>query len=108
MTHHILKLNEYAGQWTEKAASESEESDVNIDETIIDALVEIVGSEEEVESAAKEAHDDLMSAFEKNEVEIGDDDVPEKLAVAALIIKLVELGKIGPEDADDIMAEHLG
>ena len=108
MTHHILKLNEYAGQWTEKAAPNAEESDTNIDEAIIDALVEIVGSEEEVESAAKEAHDDLMSAFEKNEVEMADGDVPEKLAVASLIIKLVELGKIGPEEADEVMAEHLG
>ena len=49
-----------------------------------------------------------MSAFEKNEVEMADGDVPEKLAVASLIIKLVELGKIGPEEADEVMAEHLG
>jgi hypothetical protein len=49
-----------------------------------------------------------MTAFEKNEIEVNDEDVPEKLAIAALILKLVEMGKIGPEEADDVMAEHLG
>lgn len=108
MTHHILKLDEYAENWTHYAGANPDEAEVNIDESILDALVEIVGSEEEVEAAAKEAHEDLMAAFEKNEVEVGEEDVPEKLAVAALVIKLVEMGKIGPEDADQIIADHLG
>ena len=36
-----------------------------------------------------------------------EEDVPEKLAIAALIVKLVELGKIGPEEADQFIADHL-
>ena len=108
MAHRILKLDEYAENWNSNMGANPDESEVNIDESILDALVEIVGSEEEVEAAAKEAHDDLMAAFEKNEVEVGEEDVPEKLAVAALVIKLVEMGKIGPEEADSIIADHLG
>lgn len=108
MTHRILKLDEYDGHWSSKMGANPDEAETNIDEAILDALVEIVGSEEEVEEAAKEAHEDLMAAFEKNEVEMADGDVPEKLAVAALVIKLVEMGKIGPEDADEIIADHLG
>ena len=108
MTHRILKLNEYDGYLGSSMGANPDEAETNIDEAILDALVEIVGSEEEVEEAAKEAHEDLMAAFEKNEVEMADGDVPEKLAVAALVIKLVEMGKIGPEDADSIIADHLG
>jgi hypothetical protein len=108
MTHRILKLNEYDGYLGSSMGANPDESETNIDEAILDALVEIVGSEEEVEEAAKEAHEDLMAAFEKNEVEMAEGDVPEKLAVAALVIKLVEMGKIGPEDADSIIADHLG
>jgi hypothetical protein len=104
MSTRILRLNEYAGNW----GANPDETEMNFDESLIDSLVELVGSEEEVEAAAKAAHDDLMTAFEKNEVEVNDEDVPEKLAIAALILKLVEMGKIGPEEADDVMAEHLG
>jgi hypothetical protein len=71
-------------------------------------LVELVGSEEEVEAAASAAHDDLLKSFEKNEIEVADDFIPEKLAISALIIKLVELGKLGPEEADQFIADHLG
>jgi len=108
MAHRILKLDEYAGHWRSHAGSNPDESEVNIDEAILDALVEIVGSEEEVEEAAKAAHEDLMAAFEKNEVEVGEEEVPEKLAIAALVIKLVEMGKIGPDEADQVIADHLG
>ncbi len=104
MATRILRLNEYAGTW----GTNPDENEMNFDESLIDSLVELVGSEEEVEAAAQAAHDDLMSAFEKNEVEIGEGDVPEKLAVAALILKLVEMGKLGPEEADEVMEEHIG
>lgn len=104
MPTRILRLNEYAGTW----GLNPDEAGMDFDESLIDSLVELVGSEEEVEAAAQAAHDDLMSAFEKNEVEIKEEDVPEKLAVAALILKLVEMGKLGPEEADEIMEEHLG
>jgi hypothetical protein len=85
-----------------------DDSELNIDDALLDELVELVGSEEEVEMAASAAHDDLMAAFEKNEVELSEDSVPEKLAISALIIKLVELGKLGPEEADQLIADHLG
>ena len=81
--------------------------DINVDETILDALVELVGSEEDVEAAAKASFDDLTAAFEKGELSISEEDVPERLAMAALMVKLVELGKIGPEEADAFIADHL-
>jgi hypothetical protein len=81
--------------------------DLNIDTKILDALVDIVGSEEEVESAAEESFNELMSAFENDELEASDEMVPEKLALAALIVKLVELGKIGPDEADSFIEEYL-
>ena len=104
MATRILRLNEYAGT----LGTNLDENEMKFDESLIDSLVELVGSEEEVEAAAQAAHDDLMSAFEKNEVEIGETDVPEKLAIASLILKLVEMGKLGPEEADDVMEEYLG
>lgn len=85
-----------------------EEATLDLDTQILDELVELVGSEEEVEAAAKEAHDDLVAAFERNEVEIDEDSVPEKLAIASLILKLVEMGKLGPEDADSFIEKHVG
>ncbi len=81
--------------------------EVNIDESILDKLVELVGSEEDVEAAAKSSFEELADSFEKNEIEIAEDAVPEKLALAALIIKLVELGKLGPEEADSFIADNL-
>ena len=47
-----------------------EEVELNLDTTALDQLVELVGSVEEVEAAAKEAHEDLVAAFERNEVEM--------------------------------------
>jgi hypothetical protein len=82
-------------------------TDLNLDEEMLDALVELVGSEEDVEAAAKESFDDLTQAFEKGEVEMNEESVPEKLAIAALIVKLVEMGKLGPEEADSFIEEHL-
>lgn len=85
-----------------------EDVEHDFDTSVLDALVEIVGSEEEVEAAAKEAHDDLVAALERNDIEVDDDSVPEKLAIAALVLKLVEQGKIGPEEADEFIEEHVG
>ena len=89
-------------------AHPDEENALDLDTQMLDELVELVGSEEEVEAAAKEAHEDLVAAFERNEVEIDEDAVPEKLAIASLILKLVEQGKIGPEDADQFIADNVG
>jgi len=97
----ILRLHEYA-------SNEGHEStELNFDETVISALVELVGSEEEVEAAAKEAFDELSSSFEKDEIQLKEGDLPEKLAMSALLVKLVELGKVGPEEADSFIATHL-
>jgi hypothetical protein len=89
-------------------ANPDEENALDLDTQMLDELVELVGSEEEVEAAAKEAHEDLVAAFERNEVEIDEYAVPEKLAIASLILKLVEQGKIGPEDADQFIADNVG
>ena len=100
MAIKLFRLNEnYVG------VNPSEET--NIDEKILDALVELVGSEEEVEAAAEASFNDLTSAFEKGELEMEEEDIPEKLALAALVVKLVEMGKIGPEEADSFIADHL-
>lgn len=89
-------------------ANPDEENALDLDTQMLEELVELVGSEEEVEAAAQEAHEDLVAAFERNEVEIDEDAVPEKLAIASLILKLVEQGKIGPEDADQFIADNVG
>lgn len=81
--------------------------ELNIDEEIIGALVDLVGSEEEVEKAAEASFNDLAEAFEKNEIEVDEDTVPENLALAALVLKLVEMGSIGPEEADSFIADNL-
>lgn len=100
MAIKLARLNEsYIG------ANPSEET--NIDEKILDALVELVGSEEEVEAAAESSFNELTAAFEKGEIEMEESDIPEKLALAALIVKLVEMGKIGPDEADSFIADHL-
>lgn len=92
MTLKMFKLNEQA-----------EEADLDLDESIIGDLVELVGSEADVEAAAEAAYDDLSASFESGELEVNADDVPENLAISALVLKLVELGKLGPEEADSFI-----
>jgi len=41
-------------------------------------------------------------------VEMSEEDMPEKLVIAALLVKLVEKGKLGPEDADGLIEKYLG
>lgn len=92
-------------------SEESEESEefeeLGIDTKILDELVELVGSEEDVEAAANAAHQDLMDAFEKNEVEIDEEDLPENLALASLVLKLVDMGKIETSDAEEFLQKHI-
>ena len=38
---------------------------------------------------------------------MSEESVPEKLAIAALVVKLVEMGKLGPDEADSFIADHL-
>ena len=87
--------------------NESTGKEMDMDETILGELVDLVGSEEEVEECAREAFEDLQKAFERNEVEIKDGEKGENLAISALIVKLVEKGKIGPQDADSFIATKL-
>jgi hypothetical protein len=96
-------------KWSEYRINESAEGmeELNIDDSIIEELVELVGSEEDIEAAAEAAYNDLMAAAESDSVEMNDDDVPEKLAIAALIVKLVEMGKLGPDEADEFIANNL-
>ena len=37
-----------------------------------------------------------------------EEDVPEKLAIAALMVTLVESGKLDPQEADDLIEKYLG
>ena len=98
MSFRQYKLNEM----------EEMESPFELDESLLDELVEIVGSEEDVEEAAEEAYDDLVDAAEKGDLEMSDEDMPEKLVIAALLVKLVQKGKLGPEDADGLIEKYLG
>jgi hypothetical protein len=98
MSFREYKLNEM----------EEMETPFELDESLLDELVEIVGSEEEVETAAEEAYTDLANAAESGELEMSEEDMPEKLVVAALLVKLVEKGKLGPEDADGLIEKYLG
>ena len=104
MNNRILSLLEYSKGY-HMGANPTEE--LNIDEEIIGALVDLVGSEEDVEAAAEASFNELAEAFEKNEIEIDEESIPEHLALAALVLKLVEMGSLGPEEADSFIAEHL-
>lgn len=88
--------------------SESEDIAIDIDDALLDELIELVGSEEDVEEAAESAYNKLMAASESDDIEFNDDDVPEKLAIAALMVTLVESGKLDPQDADDLIEKYLG
>jgi hypothetical protein len=98
MSFREYKLNEM----------EEMETPFELDESLLDELVELVGSEEDVEAAAEEAHADLADAAENGELEMSEEDMPEKLVIAALLVKLVEKGKLGPEDADRLIEKYLG
>ena len=98
MSFREYKLNEM----------EEMETSFELDESLLEELVELVGSEEEVEEAAEEAHNDLANAAENGELEMSEDDMPEKLVIAALLVKLVEKGKLGPDDADGLIEKYLG
>lgn len=88
--------------------SESEDIAIDIDDALLDELIELVGSEEDVEEAAESAYNKLMAASESDDIEFNDDDVPEKLAIAALMVTLVESGKLDPQEADDLIEKYLG
>lgn len=85
---------------------EDEAVELDLDESLLDELVELAGSEEAVEIAAKMAYEDLIHEKDK-EIEFKDDDSPENLAIAALIVKLGEMDKISAEDAEEFLKKHI-
>lgn len=87
--------------------NEAQESNSEVDTGILDSLIELVGSEKDVEECAKAAFKELKDSFEKNEVEIDGQEPAEKLAMASLIVKLVETGKLGPQEADSFIADNM-
>jgi hypothetical protein len=87
--------------------NENAENEMDMDETILDELVDLVGSESDVEECAREAFEDLKKSFERNEVDVPDNKKGEHLAISALIVKLVEKGKLGPHDADSFISNKL-
>jgi hypothetical protein len=98
MSFREYKLNEM----------EEMETPFELDESLLDELVELVGSEEDVEEAAEDAYSDLADAADSGELEMSEEDMPEKLVIAALLVKLVEKGKLGPDDADGLIEKYLG
>lgn len=103
--NRILSVRQF---FAKKVNEEAGLDSLEIDTTAIEELIELVGSEEEVEKAAAEAYDDLEKAFEKGEVEMSEEDVPENLAIASLVLKLIEMGSIDPQEADDFISKHIG
>lgn len=97
MEHRVMSFKRFSVN--------EEAENLDLDDSILDSLVTLVGSEEDVEAAAEAAYDDLKSAFDAGEAQIAEGDVPEKLAVSALILKLVEAGKLGPDEADSFLEE---
>lgn len=82
--------------------------DLNIDTTILDELVDLVGDEAIIEDCAKEALEELeMALGNGEELEVNDNDTPENLAIAALIAKLVANGYLDPQQADDFLEKYI-
>jgi hypothetical protein len=100
--------NEESAEDLENEDFTEEAYEENFDPSLIEELIDLVGSEEEVEEAAELCYMELMDAFQNNEVELEDDTIPETLAFSALVIKLVELGKLDPQDAEDFLQDYLG
>lgn len=87
--------------------NENAEIEMDIDETILDTLVDLVGSERDVEECAREAFEDLKKSFERNEIKVPKKGRGDHLAMSALVVKLVEKGKIGPQEADSFIENKL-
>ena len=98
----IMSLNEH------RIYESDENIPFDIDESLLDELVELVGSEEKLEEAAMEAYTELEEAAEKGDVEMNAGDVPEKLVIASLIVKLSERGDLSISDAEGLIEKYLG
>ena len=100
------KLVRTLADFNKQKLEEAEATELNLAEAIIEDLVDAVGSEEDVEAAAKEAYEDLKNAFESDEIEMMEEGVPENLAMSALVVKLVEQGKLDPKKADAFIGDN--
>jgi len=100
------KLVRTLADFNKQKLEEAETTELNLAEAIIEDLVDAVGSEEDVEAAAKEAYEDLKNAFESDEIEMMEEGVPENLAMSALVVKLVEQGKLDPKKADAFIGDN--
>ena len=94
---HTLKLDNFL--------NEKYDESLNIDIELLDDIVNMVGSEECVEDCAKEAYDELQSAFDSESATVDSIDSAEVLAVSSLIVKLVENGKLEPEQAEELLSK---
>jgi hypothetical protein len=103
----MRKLHTTFSSFNASIINENADVNMDMDETILDELVELVGDEEDVEDCAKEAFEDLEKSFERDELKMEDGDQPEKLVLSALIVKLVERGKLGPHEADKFIEDKL-
>tara|TARA_Y100000389_G_C17471148_1_gene531092 strand:- start:5102 stop:5413 length:312 start_codon:yes stop_codon:yes gene_type:complete len=97
----ITSLNDFKN--AQYFINENEQNELNIETSILDEIVDMVGSEKDVEECAKEAFEELKDSFENNEASIEELESAEELAIASLIVKLVEKGMIGPNDADKLI-----
>lgn len=100
------KLVRTLADFNKQKLEETKSTELNLAEDIIGDLVDAVGSEEDVEAAAKEAYEDLKNAFESDEIEMMEEGVPENLAMSALVVKLVEQGKLDPKKADAFIGDN--
>jgi len=100
------KLVRTLADFNKQKLEEAETTELNLAEAIIEDLVDAVRSEEDVEAAAKEAYEDLKNAFESDEIEMMEEGVPENLAMSALVVKLVEQGKLDPKKADAFIGDN--
>ena len=94
---HTLKLDQFL--------NEKYDESLNIDIELLDDIVNMVGSEECVEDCAKEAYDELKSAFDNDSATVDDIDSAEMLAISSLIVKLVENGNLEPEQAEELLSK---
>jgi len=105
MENLVKTMKEFKG--TLDVNEEVDSAELDLAEEILDELVEAVGSEEDVEKAAEEAYNDLKNAYDSDEIEMMEKEgVPENLAMSALIVKLVEQGKLDPKKADKFIGDN--
>lgn len=93
-------------QFNEENENQEKLNNLEIADEILDDLIDSVGSEEEVEKAAEEAYNDLKSAHESGSIEMMEKGIPENLAMSALVLKLVEQGKLDIKKADAFIGDN--